>query len=93
MFRFASILLCFLFAHNANAQPIACEKFAQLHSELENKHAEKPIWKGKSTKGHMIILYMGENGSWTAVMLKNDQMACPLDAGHNGSYAKRGKQT
>ena len=93
MFRFASILLCFLFAHNANAQPIQCEKFAQLHSELESKYVEKPIWKGKSKRGHIIIIYMGEHGGWTALMLKNNQMACPLDAGHSGSYAKRGKQT
>ncbi len=93
MFRFAIGLLCFLFAYSANAQSITCEKFAQLHSELENKHVEKPIWKGKSTKGHTIIIYMGEHGGWTAVLLKNNQMACPLDAGHSGSYAKRGKQT
>lgn len=93
MFRFAIILLFFLFAHNANAQPIQCEKFARLHSELKSKYVEKPVWKGKSKRGHSIIIYMGKNGGWTAVMLKNDQTACLLDAGHKGSYAKRGEQT
>ena len=92
MFRFASILLCFLFAHNANAQPVPCEKFQKVHNELEAKHTEKPIWKGHSKRGHTIIIYMSEKGSWTALMLK-DGMGCLLDAGHGGSYAKRGKQT
>ena len=49
--------------------------------------------KANQRKGHTIIIYMGEHGGWTAVLLKNNQMACPLDAGHSGSYAKRGKRT
>lgn len=56
--------------------------FVAAIASLERSHNEVPVWRGRSSKGTMIVLFeAAETRTWTVLIVMPNGRACPADAG------------
>ena len=64
----------------AGQQPV-CGDRANLIKQLVGKYQEYPVGRGVNTKGYMVELFTGENGTWTIMVSQVNGYACLVNAG------------
>lgn len=65
-----------------DAQQVPCMDFVAAIASLERSHNEVPVWRGRSSKGTMIVLFeAAETRTWTVLIVMPNGRACPADAG------------
>ncbi len=70
-----------LLAFPAYADDLKCEPRKDLSKALSEKWGETTVFTGAGPNGASIEIFARVNGTWTAVVVAPDGMACPVAAG------------
>lgn len=74
-------LLAMLIALPAAADDLKCEPRKELARALSEKWGETTIFTGAGPNGATIEIFARVNGTWTAIVVAPDGIACPVAAG------------
>jgi len=85
------LAMCFLFAMPADravaGQPVCMPRPAYF-AMLEERYGELPVWSGISGSYH-VVLAQAPSGSWTLLMIREDDKACNLTGGDQSDFLVR----
>lgn len=68
-----------LIAAQLAAQPL-CGPAPEIKSSLQSRFGERPVWSGNTARGRIVLLE-SRSGSWTLIILPNDDVACLIGTG------------
>ena len=76
------VIIATLIPSIASSLQVPCMDFVAAIASLKRSHNEVPVWRGRSSKGTMIVLFEAEKTrTWTVLIVMPDGKACPADAG------------
>ena len=68
-------------------QTLPCMDFAAAIESLEHSYKEAPIWRGRSVRGTMVVLFEAEKTkTWTILIVMPNGKACPVDIGGSSEH-------
>lgn len=77
-----------LIAAQLAAQPL-CGPAPEVKASLQTRFGERPVWSGITKRGQLVLME-SRSGSWTLIIMPNDDVACLIGTGH-GSKVEFGE--